>query len=308
MGEDWVAFLNSLPGAGAAFAELVGDIGLLGSALARIGITKLDAVSRITDARTSAQVRLIDAETEAKIEGVKEGALTLQHRAKLMRIRKEQQEQANREAITLLALNNIKDDPPQGESSAPPTPDWFNIFGSYAEKATSEDFRQHWAYILEHEIRKPGSFSFGALHLASLLDKNLAQKIQSIASYVVLDTAVAEVTELNSGSLFGDLLDLANIGFLNLSKTGIFLPFDRDYAYLEIGNRLARIRFADNTIEPFKKFWEDGRIKISLTVRHLTMAGREILGVIPHKQDPALLEKMISEMPKHLLTGEIVAS
>jgi hypothetical protein len=77
--------------------------------------------------------------------------------------------QENREAIAVEAGDLLDELPPRANTEGP-SEDWLNVFSSYAENATSETLRAHWAHVLAGEIRSPGTFSLATLQLFSILD------------------------------------------------------------------------------------------------------------------------------------------
>jgi len=94
-------------------------------------------------------------------------------------------EQDNREIVVCKTIENIRLNPPESPPNETPSDDWLNLFGKYAELATSEKMREHWAAILEGEIRRPGAFSFAALQLASVMDEKLARIIENIRPWML---------------------------------------------------------------------------------------------------------------------------
>jgi hypothetical protein len=184
---DWVGFINGIQGLGKAVSELIGDVNRLGSAGARLGIAKVDAHtiaiedetarrSSLSNVATEAEIAMIKAIGNAAVDYVQMEARQLGERAAAYGIHRMLKEQQNREVVVTKTIENLQLSPPETAPKSTPSNDWLKLFGRYAELATSEKMREHWASILEGEIRKPGSFSFAALHLASIMDEKLARR------------------------------------------------------------------------------------------------------------------------------------
>ena len=105
--------------------------------------------------------------------------------------------QENREAIAIEAGKLLEESPPNANTTGP-SEDWLNVFSSYAEKATSERLRQHWAQILAGEIRGPGTFSLATLQMFSILDSALAADMETARRWIAddrVDTAFCRLKQ-----------------------------------------------------------------------------------------------------------------
>ena len=142
-------------------------------------------------ARGEAREAMIRADAAAamkRLEGMSEvGQATME-----LFLRDEGRKQDNRAAITLAATEQLLALPPPGPehseagpsaADAEPTEldeDWINIFGRYAEQASSERLRELWGRILAGEIRKPGTFAPITLRVIAETDAEMAREFQEV--------------------------------------------------------------------------------------------------------------------------------
>jgi hypothetical protein len=92
------------------------------------------------------------------------------------------------------------------------------MFISFAEKATSERMQKHWAGVLAGEIRQPGTFSFAALQILSVMDQALANKV-AVAKSWIWQSVVPITKSLELGENYKTLLALDAAGILRLGHT-----------------------------------------------------------------------------------------
>jgi len=130
--------------------------------------------------------------------------------------------QENREAIAIEAVKLLDESPPDIQTEGP-SEDWLNVFSSYAEKATSDRLRQHWAHILAGEIRYPGTFSLATLQLFSILDPTKADDIKTARGWIADNDWIPTVGEqlIPRSPKYDVLLRLDSIGFLRLHSTKV---------------------------------------------------------------------------------------
>lgn len=211
MYKDVTELLKSIPGAAKAVTKLITETGNAGAALLSIGTAKAEQAAQAIRDDTVARSELSKALTEAAIKFIGANSEALGKRALGSGIRRILEGQSSREAIVGLALENLFLDPPKEPPKETPNDDWLNLFGSHAERASSQTMRQHWAQILSGEIRKPGSFSLVTLQVASVLDQTLASTIQRVCPWIVDDDYIPTVGKLNEGDLYSDLLALDGV-------------------------------------------------------------------------------------------------
>jgi hypothetical protein len=129
-------------------------------------------------------------------------------------IQGEVRNQDNRERVFLQAADYLDQEPadvgPNDDDEI--SGDWLNVFGSFAEKASSNDVRDIWARVLAGEIRRPGSFSLATLSFVSIVDARLAALINKVLPWVV-DGHWFPHNEKWHGIHLHDFITLEQIGF-----------------------------------------------------------------------------------------------
>ena len=177
---EWWEAIKAIPGAVKAVTKLVGDLGELGSSIVQIGTAKANQKRELIETTTRNEVAISEAITKIAIKQLKSGQRDAVHRALQHGVGHIIENQQNREAVVRRAIEDLKQDPPATTPKDVPDDDWLNLFGQYAENASSEKLREHWASILAGEIKAPGTFSFTTLHLASILNSKLAATIEDV--------------------------------------------------------------------------------------------------------------------------------
>lgn len=297
MPNEWIALIKSMPGAAKAVAEMVGEIGHLGASTLSIGTAKANQIAQGIKDETAARSNLTSALTKAAEAYIanhpdEAGEWALQQRALGHGVQKMIQQQASREAVTVLALEQLRDDPPSEPPQDVPADDWLNLFSSFAERATSETMRQHWANILSGEIRKPGSFSMATLQLAAILDHTLASIIQEICGWIVDGSYVPAFGPLYSNPLYSKMLTLDGIGFLRIN-TG-----ERFYDFPVGGFNVVDLKDAS------LMFKTEGYKRVTIKATFLTPQGRELLQIISYETNPAVIGLITTEF-KRQGVGEV---
>lgn len=284
MYKDWLEILNSIPGAAKAFTHLISEAGNAGAALLSIGTAKAEQAAQATRDETAARSELSKALTEAAVKFIAANSEAFGKRALDFGIRKLVEGQSNREAVMSQTLENLLLNPPDEPPKDTPSDDWLNLFGSYAERASSHTMRQHWAQILGGEIRKPGSYSMVTLQIASLLDQTLAMTIQRVCPWIVDGEYIPAVGKLNEGDFYGDLLALDGLGFLRLGAASkYYTAGPQGHLALKLGS---------------KTLWARGTPNKRFTIRTalLTVAGRELLSIISYEPSPELEALLVLEL------------
>jgi hypothetical protein len=276
----WLDLLNSIPGAAKAVADLVGEIGRAGAGLVRIGTATTNQVVQGIEDDTRARSELADALTDAAKQYIQANATQLGERALTHGINKIVRQQVNREAVTVMALEDLRDDPPKDIPKDTPSDDWLNLFGSYAERASSEAMRRHWAQILSGEIRRPGSFGMATLQMASVLDQNLAKTIEEVAPWIVDDSFIPTVEELNRGPFYSKMLTLDGIGFLRVGAGSRYhTTTPQGHIYIPLKNKII------TGVGPPNK-------EITIRATFLTRSGIELLKILAYDSCDGLLALM----------------
>jgi hypothetical protein len=225
----WLDLIKAIPGLAKAAAELIGDVSRVGSSAAKLASAKIDEPRRaiedrtkqnaaIAQAVTESKVAIVQAVAKASVEYIESNSHHIGERALAYGVERLIREQNNREAVVTKTIELIGENPLPEIPQEVPSDDWLNLFGRYAENATSEKLREHWASILSGEIRKPGTFSFATLHLASILDERLARTIEVIRPWILEKEHIAIVGPFRKGEFYNALLVLAGIGFVHLGR------------------------------------------------------------------------------------------
>lgn len=269
------AALKAIPGAVKALARLVGAAGEAGAAWIDAGTAKGEQVAtRIRgDTRATEELRNVLAKKAAE-QSIADPTLVLRavDRWSSDLLRK----QDNREAVAVKTVQYLENDPP-APSTAGPAEDWMNVFEEYAERASSETLRQHWAHILAGEIRRPGTFSLMTLQFMSIMDQRLAATVEAACGTVMSGKYIPQIGKLGEGELYERLLLLQTLGFLT---AGSMLHMD-----LDTKTGLAFFSFKAKALllqgSPGSRF--------SVPCALLTPVGQEVLTFISYKDDEALI-------------------
>jgi hypothetical protein len=303
----WLEFVKAIPGLGKAVTELIGDVSRVGSSAAKLASAKIDEPRSAVEDRTiqsaaigravtDSKVAIIQAVTKASVEYIDSNARQIGERALAHGVERLIRDHNNREAVVMKTIEHMSENPPPEITQEVPSDDWLNLFGRYAENATSEKMREHWAQMLSGEIRKPGSFSFATLHLASILDEQLAQTIELVRPWIIEKEHIPLVGPFRKGDLYSALLVLASIGFLHLGDHAMFVEdsdnpdspsrFETDKAVVIIPKTPpATIKLGGNPII-FKN-------EPSLPAASITRSGLELLSVLPPVEQAAELPEAI---------------
>ena len=296
---DWLTFIKSIPGLAKAVTELIGDVSRVGSAAANLGTAKLNQYRQSIDdrtvresafshARTDSEIAIAKAITNASVKHIDTQVEQFAERALVHGVHRLMKEQHNREMVVLKTIENLQSDPPQSPTDETPTEDWLNLFGRYAENASSEKLREHWAHILAGEIKRPGSFSVTTLHLASVLDERLVRKIENIRPWMLFNHAIPVLGPLQKGALYTDLLTLAGIGFLIMGGHA------DETTIIEHQDETTIIEFQDVLVWVPKPSIFGSTDTVSFPAAMLTQAGKELLSALgPTKESPELPEAIV---------------
>ncbi len=187
--------------------------------------------------------------------------------------------QANRESIGRKAVDLITVNPPK-EDVPPPSDDWLNAFSAFAERATSERLREHWASVLAGEIRKPGSFSLAALQILSVMDAELAASIAQVSTWVMQDDNIPFTKSIAPGPNYTTLLTLDALGICRVNITKHFEPnADAEPRMYYVAGHVLAVKFTKQT---------------HYTAAFLTGPGRQILSLAgPPKKDASFAQEVV---------------
>ncbi|MCY4301784.1 MAG: DUF2806 domain-containing protein [Aestuariivita sp.] len=192
----------------------------------------------------------------------------------------------NRLHILNNALKELKENPGSDKSETKSefkkiSPDWFNYFEGYAEKATTEYVRSQWGKILAGEIRQPGSFSLLTLRILAELDQRTAEWFKEEVRFRITNSDIL-LPEKYGSELLIRMNALEQNGLL-----GHIIPAAGIFKYFEPGNEKIVLLPEGNLCF---RVYTDKIIK--LAVIELTNAGREIATILPPVDPMSMFEKL----------------
>lgn len=200
----------------------------------------------------------------------------------------------NKRKVTEHAIALLRDEPPQEDTSTIPEvdEDWLNYFEEYAEKASSEQIQIFWARILAGEIRKPKSFSLSTLRFLSEVDQECAQKFTRESKYWLEGGFILKPKKMEGQNLL-DLISLEEVGLLQ-DVNGVLkiskMPDSYGYVYFLEGQYMLRCKT---------------NAEVSYNVIRITRIGREILKILPPRENVAVLERVFESMSDKITSAEI---
>jgi hypothetical protein len=267
---------------------------------------KADQIKASSDAR----VEMIQATSRAASQYI-ENNDELGRRAAENFIRNETRKQRNRESIAYRAQDELLALPPpkHGPDEAPDhiDEDWMNVFGDYAEKASSEHLQRLWAKVLAGEIRKPGAFSLATMRFIAEFDQKTAIVFQNILKDRINDRHIIYPKSF-SGRVFDELTLLEDMNLIqtvnNARSMTITLGSD-GYLNHVFGHWLVSIKGKTNQ-----------ELRISIVI--LSRVGVEVASILLFEDNEAavreLAEKIkeqgctveIAKITKHISTREVL--
>lgn len=212
--------------------------------------------------------------------------LELIERAKNSLVRAAYRKQLNREAVGLLAIEDLRstatavevttllnEDEASGEAQGDLEEDWLNMFERFVEDASTERMQKLWGRVLAGELRKPGKFSLRTLRFLSEFSSKEGEAFGRIAPFVFGDIAPL------SAVMPDETVDLRP--FIALEAAGLLqgtmgpaltlnLTFD-DHGNVSIQGQGLAILFRGNPGS-----------KVSLKVVTLTPIGTEVMSLVPN--------------------------
>ena len=250
----------------------------------RVATAKMDAYAAELNARGEARAHLTVASAEL-IAGMLGSDEPLAQRAALHYADKIIGEQENVEAITKLALEDLrKAERPEKETEAL-SDDWINNFRNEAAKKSEEYMRAAFAKVLSGEIQKPGSYSLKSVRILAELDGHTASIFITLCSMAlcvprVNDArviAVAGIPGKNGLAKFGLSFGQLNI----LEEFGLIISdYNSHMPYTQFANA--------DSIEPMRYAGKDVTLRMAqensgnggLQGVALSRVGYELMNVI----------------------------
>lgn len=105
----------------------------------------------------------------------------------------------NKAETTRVAIEDLRQNPPEMDAQKEVEEDWLNLFARLAEDKTSKELQGLFGRILAGEIRKPGSFSLRTIQFISTLSKQEAESVSNFLSYALSGTFVVSFFTAEKG-------------------------------------------------------------------------------------------------------------
>jgi hypothetical protein len=202
-GFDWL----QIPGAARAIARLVAGTADVVTAWLDIATAKGERLAQAIRDETEAREKLFAATVKVAAGHVSQRP-ELTNRMLDRFVAEEIGRQKNREEVARETVRLLGEDPPPANTDGP-SQDWLNVFSTFAEQASSERMRQHWAQILAGEIRSPGTFSLAALQIFSVMDPQLAASIARVRPWFIENDFIPLFGPIDGGDNYTDLMRLS---------------------------------------------------------------------------------------------------
>jgi hypothetical protein len=231
-------------------------------------------------ARNKTLEQLIEADASAAVKALSDepeaGQATLH-----AFLAKECRRTENQTAILLEAKEELLRLPPPHEGAVPEAddsvmdPDWLNVFGRYAEDATSDRMRTLWARILAGEAQSEGTFSLTTLRIVSELDRKVAVALQNFSAYRISGGHIAIPNQLE-GDLLAQSQILEDAGLVSGIGTNLRsrFPVKNGFAHIFAEGWALRVTSEVDVVE--------------ISALKLTRAAMELSTILPYDGAEAL--------------------
>jgi hypothetical protein len=287
---DWL----KIPGAVRAIAHLVTGVGDAGAAWIDVAQAKGQQIAQEIRDRTAARKSIMAATAKAAAARAARSPELVDRMIDRL-VAEGLKRQENREAIAIEAGKLLDETLPDANTKGP-SEDWLNVFSSYAEKATSEQLRQHWAQVLAGEIRAPGTFSLATLQLFSILDQAMATDIETASTWVADNEWIPVVGDLKQSPKFDVLIRLDAVGFLRRSSS----------RGIRVGPRHHLMLFQKHAIIMSSSV----ETVVTFPAALLTEQGKEALKIASREDDLDVIRQIANDLksrgPDKVQIGEIV--
>lgn len=235
----------------------------------------LQAAKDQREERTTIRKAVTDA--AAKVAA---GDEALVRRALAAQFSRAAQEQLNREAVAVAALEVLAEPKASegptsqahsSESAEDVDDDWLNVFARHAENATSERMRRLWGRVLAGEILKPGTYSQAALRVLAEMPSGTAQLFEKFGM-MALGVTVFPEDRFEPA----DLMELTSAGVLSSGTEPV-----------EFGLGVQRWDEEDEVLISGVNYAVIGKLNKGLTfsVARLSRAGAELLELLPNRDE-----------------------
>lgn len=234
----------------------------------------------------------------AGIASPQQQPLTLAERAQRRQLMNLERQQYNLERIMELALEYCNDQSVQQDVD----PDWFHQYCQQVQDISSSAMQKLWARILAEEIRQPGRFSSGTLHILRKMHVKDAQALQVVSSLVCRqsrdDNALMYFGYSQRGS-FWQFIRGRHRGMLSLSQFGLTYP--QILSLTELGLihpseiESGEYQKRQSLQLCFHGIQLEGQIKYKGIVLHyykLTQSGVELVNLVNQQHNPLYVQAL----------------
>lgn len=127
-------------------------------------------------------------------------------------------DQAVREDVVLIAADEIKNQPPQNDSTNEIDDDWLYSFFKEASKRTKVEYKILFGRILAGEIKAPGSFSIGTVEALARLNKHTADIFQRACNISTLSFGSARLISEGFAEAGNNGLEVYGLSYNDLAR------------------------------------------------------------------------------------------
>lgn len=257
-----------------------------------------EGISRRRRASDEAREHLNKSVVQARIEGATE-LERLRQRAVIHEEARKIEQQINREEIAILALEDLKENPPKEDIQGDLDNDWINNLVKYSGDASSDRLKILFAKILSGEIKNPGSFSPTTLRAVSELTQPLAEEF-SWAWDKSIGSGIWRGPGFESGKSWTQMTNLRDAGLLSPVDSAIhqprFDPLTLPHQHYMVGKSLWQIGPHGDT---FLWVAMNQQVHVRLPVVNFTRSGRELATLLPAPDYERNLRALAEGFPKN---------
>lgn len=269
---------------------------LIGAAIDILG-SRVEGISGKQRATNAAREEVIRAAGAAVAEQI--GANPdMATRAMEALLGNELRKQANREAVAAAAIEDLRDPQRTVDATADEEAldeDWLNVFGEYAERASSARLRDLWGRVLAGQVRKPGTFSLATIRVMAELDQEIAESFQDAVALRFVRSFIKKPENLKN-ELLVRLSELEESGFLQGVSGPVNIRVDVEetgFAFLANGSRGLRL-------------YGPKGYTYQLDVIRITRVGQQIASLFPECDPAAPLRDLVPALSPHFHRIELI--
>jgi hypothetical protein len=268
--------------------SIVKSVGVVAGDLWSVPAAKLRSTATRIDAEGEARATFIKAVSDAAIQRLPAHPELIE-RALHNFAASAVSQQSNKEAITRIAIENLKDNPPTADSAEEIDPDWLNTFTNIAGTISNVEMQQLFGRILSGEIKEPGSFSPLTIQTLPALTRHDAELFRRMCQMSYLFAGRAAVIAEPFGNAASNALIKFGLGLdqLNvLNEAGLIISDYNSYGSLSLPHvpsaANSSFDFAGLTVV-IEKERDDAETNMLSGVHGVTFTrvGRELRRVVP---------------------------